>query len=35
MNILALLDKLRAIAAEGIQYARDPYDKKRYMALMD
>lgn len=34
MDILALLDELRAIARNGLQFASDPYDRERYERLM-
>ncbi|MDD5552065.1 MAG: NUDIX hydrolase N-terminal domain-containing protein [Candidatus Pacebacteria bacterium] len=34
-NILSLLDQIRAIAAEGLEYAKDNYDIERYKKLME
>lgn len=34
-SILSLLDQIRAIAAEGLKYAKDDYDIGRYRKLMD
>ncbi|WP_121639582.1 NUDIX hydrolase N-terminal domain-containing protein [Virgibacillus sp. Bac330] len=35
MNILEFTEKVRAIATEGVYYARDPYDDLRYKKLLD
>lgn len=34
VDILPLLDELRTIAANGLHFARDPYDRERYERLM-
>jgi ADP-ribose pyrophosphatase YjhB (NUDIX family) len=34
MDILSLLDKLRAIAQNGLYFSSDPYDRERYEQLM-
>jgi len=34
MNILSLLDELRAIARNGLWFASDPYDRERYERLL-
>ena len=34
MNILGLLDELRAIAQLGLNYTQDPYDRERYQRLL-
>ena len=34
MDILALLDGIRAIAQDGLRYAADPYDRERYEHLL-
>jgi ADP-ribose pyrophosphatase YjhB (NUDIX family) len=33
MNLLSLLDELRIIAANGLEYAEDPHDRQRYERL--
>ena len=35
MHRLDFLDKLRAIAQNGLYYAKDPFDRERYTQLMD
>lgn len=34
LDLLALLDELRIIAENGLEYADDPYDEERYERLM-
>jgi ADP-ribose pyrophosphatase YjhB (NUDIX family) len=34
MDIVSLLDKLRAIAQNGLYFSSDPYDRERYEQLM-
>ena len=34
-NLLALLDELRSIAQNGLEYADDPYDEQRYRRLFE
>ena len=35
MNVLTLLDELRIIAQNGLEYADDPYDRERYERLLE
>ena len=35
MNVLSLLDELRIIAQNGLEYADDPYDRERYERLLE
>lgn len=35
MNLLSLLDELRVIAANGLEYVEDPYDRQRYERLQE
>jgi len=35
MEILALLDELRAMARTGLNYADDPYDEERYERILE
>ncbi|MFT4890144.1 MAG: hypothetical protein ACI9YT_001057 [Halobacteriales archaeon] len=35
MEILALLDELRAMVRTGLNYADDPYDEERYGRILD
>ena len=34
MDIFSLLDGVRAIAQNGLFYAKDPFDRERYERLM-
>ena len=33
MNLLSLLDELRIIAGNGLEYAENPHDRQRYERL--
>lgn len=33
--VLSLADRVRGVALEGLKYAKDPYDKARYEALLE
>jgi ADP-ribose pyrophosphatase YjhB (NUDIX family) len=35
IDVFALLDELRAIARNGLTFARDPYDRERYERLLE
>ncbi|MEM4780845.1 MAG: NUDIX hydrolase N-terminal domain-containing protein [Halalkalicoccus sp.] len=35
MDLLALLDELRIHAKNGLRYAEDPYDERRYRRILD
>lgn len=35
MNVLQLLDELRVIGHNGLEYAEDPYDEQRYERLLE
>ena len=35
MDIFTLLDRLQAIARDGLHYAANPFDRERYERLMD
>jgi hypothetical protein len=35
MDILPLLDSLRTIACNGLNFATDPYDRERYERLLE
>ena len=35
MNLLALLDELRIVAQNGLEYADNPYDQERYERILE